>query len=109
MTFCIIVEGRSDKLHVQSVLAEEAVIICTNGTISEDMLLNLLEPYEHLDFITLFDTDKNGEKLRKLMRRCYPEALQLVIPAEYIEVAETPIEIIKQLLSEIDVAVKDEK
>ena len=105
MTFCIIVEGRSDKLHVQSVLAEEAIIVCTNGTISEDGLLSLLEPYEHLDFITLFDADKNGEKLRKLMRRCYSEATQLVIPAEYIEVAETPIETVKQLLKQADISV----
>ena len=104
MTVCIIVEGRSDKLHVQSVL-EEATVICTNGTISEDALLTLLEPYEQLEFITLFDADKSGEKLRKLMRRCYPEAMQLVIPAEYGEVAETPIEIIKQLLRQADISV----
>lgn len=106
MNFCIIVEGRSDKLHVQSVLAEEAVIVCTNGTISEDAFLTLLEPYEQLDFVTLFDADKNGEKLRKLMRRCYPEALQLLIPAEYIEVAETPTEHIKQLLRQVNISVK---
>lgn len=105
MRFCIIVEGRSDKVHVQSVLAEPATIICTNGTISEDALLMLLEPYEHLDFITLFDADKNGDKLRQLMRRIYPEAVQLVIPAEYIEVAETPTEIMKHLLKQADVSV----
>lgn len=105
MTICIIVEGRSDKLHVECALAEEASIVCTNGTISEVALLELLEPYEALDFITLFDVDKSGEKLRKLMRRCYPEALQLVIPEQYVEVAEAPLEIIKQLLKEAGVAV----
>lgn len=106
VTVCIIVEGRSDKLHVQPFV--EATIVCTNGTISEEALLALLEPYEHLDFVTLFDADKNGEKLRKLMRRCYPEAVQLVIPKEYVEVAETPLEIIKQLLCGAKIAVKDE-
>ncbi|MER1986910.1 MAG: toprim domain-containing protein [Solibacillus sp.] len=105
MNFCIIVEGRSDKLHVQPLVGEQATIICTNGTISEDALLALLESYEHLNFITLFDADKNGEKLRKLMRRCYPEATQLVIPAEYIEVAETPTETIKKLLKQTDLSV----
>lgn len=106
MTICIIVEGRSDKLHVEPLLAEQAIIVCTNGTISEDALIQLVAPYEHLDFITLFDADKNGEKLRKLMKRCYSDATQLKIPEQYIEVATTPAPILKQLLKQANVLVK---
>ena len=43
---CIIVEGRSDKLKITSLLAEQVLILCTNGTIDEEALLELLEPYE---------------------------------------------------------------
>ncbi|MEK4230518.1 toprim domain-containing protein [Solibacillus sp. FSL H8-0538] len=95
---CIIVEGRSDKLKIIPLLAENATILCTNGTISEEDLITLIEPYEHCDLYTMFDADKNGEKLRKLMKRCYSDAIQLVIPKQYIEVAETPSAILLQLL-----------
>lgn len=106
MRICIIVEGRSDKLRVEPLLAEAAIVMCTNGTISEDALIELLAPYEQLDFITLFDADKNGEKLRKLMKRCYSDTVQLTIPTEYVEVAETPAPILQQLLRQARVAVK---
>lgn len=103
---CIIVEGRSDKLKIKQVLAENAMILCTNGTISEDDLLQLLEPYEMHTLITMFDADKNGQKLRQLMNRIYPEAIQLIIPVEYIEVAETPVHIIRKLLKQIKIQTK---
>lgn len=95
---CFIVEGKSDKQKLKHILPEHAIILCTNGTISEDDLLNLVEPFEMHEFVTLFDADKNGEKLRKLMNRIYPEATQLKIPSEYKEVAETPEHIIRTLL-----------
>jgi toprim domain protein len=107
MEKCIIVEGRSDKLKIAPLLADPIPILCTNGTISEDDLLALVEPYEHCELITLFDADKNGEKLRKLMKRCYSDAQQLVIPKQYIEVAETPSPILVELLQQVDIAVID--
>lgn len=106
MSLCIVVEGLSDKIKVAPLLAEPAIILCTNGTISEEGLLELLAPYETHDIVTLFDADKNGEKLRKLMQRCFSEAQQLIIPYEYIEVAETPAVIVKELLQQAQIAVK---
>ncbi|MEO4054392.1 toprim domain-containing protein [Solibacillus sp. CAU 1738] len=103
---CIIVEGRSDKLKLEQVLAQEAVILCTNGTISEDALLELLEPYEYLDFYTLFDADKSGDKLRKLMKSVYSDAVQLEIPKQYLEVANTPKEVLAVLLNELKIKTK---
>lgn len=102
---CIIVEGRSDKLKIAPLLAEDATILCTNGTISEDALLTIVEPFEHAELYTLFDADKNGEKLRKLMKRCYSHAVQLIIPKQYIEVAETPKIVLIELLEEAKFAV----
>ena len=46
----------------------------------------------------MFDADKNGEKLRKLMNRTYSEAQHIIIPTEYREVAETPAAILVKLL-----------
>ena len=93
-----IVEGKSDKQKLEQLLNHNVPIICTNGTIDEEDLLELLERYEIYDFVTLFDADKNGDKLRKVMKRVYPEAKQLQIPKQYKEVAETPIGILLDLL-----------
>jgi len=97
---CIIVEGRSDKLNIAPIFAENVKIICTNGTISEDALLDLLEPFEECKFYTLFDADKSGEKLRKLTKRIYSEAVHLFIPRTYIEVANAPKKVLANLLNE---------
>ena len=100
MDKCIIVEGRSDKLKIAPLLAEPVTILCTNGTISEDDLIDLVSPYEHYELVTMFDADRNGEKLRKLMSRTYSEAQHLLIPIEYREVAETPAHILVKLLKD---------
>ncbi|AWE08468.1 hypothetical protein DCE79_14315 [Lysinibacillus sp. 2017] len=107
MNKCIIVEGRSDKLKVAPLLAEPVVILCTNGTISEDGLIDLLSVYEHYEMVTMFDADRNGEKLRKLMRRTYSEAQHVIIPEVYREVAETPASVLVQLLKEAKFSVQE--
>lgn len=96
---CIIVEGRSDKLKLAPIFAEDVTIICTNGTISEDALLDLIEPFEECKLYTLFDADQSGEKLRRLTKRIYSEAVHLCIPRTYIEVANAPSKVLAQLLN----------
>ena len=93
-----IVEGKSDKQKLEQILNNNVSILCTNGTIDEEDLLDLLEHYEQYDFVTFFDADKNGNKLRKVMNRIYPEAIQLQIPKQFKEVAETPIAVLHDLL-----------
>lgn len=107
LDLCFIVEGKSDKEKVKPIVPNDAIILCTNGTISEDDLLELVEPYEMYELFTLFDADKNGEKLRKLMRKVYPEAIQIEIPINYKEVAETPTHILKDLLKKQKIKVND--
>lgn len=97
---CIVVEGRSDKLKIAPLFVESVMILCTNGTISEDELIVLLTPYEHYEIVTMFDADKNGEKLRQLMKRTYSEARHIIIPKQYIEVAKTPAPFLSELLKQ---------
>ncbi|MGN7477534.1 toprim domain-containing protein [Solibacillus silvestris] len=104
---CIVVEGRADKMRLVPILAEEVDIICTNGTISEVDLIDLLEDYEQHEIVTMFDADKNGEKLRKIMKRAYPEAKQLIIPHKYVEVEKTPAAILRNLLIQSKFLVKE--
>ena len=107
LDLCFIVEGKSDKEKIKPLVPIDAIILCTNGTISEDDLLELVEPYDMYELITLFDADKNGEKLRKLIRKVYPEATQIEIPMNYKEVAETPTHILKDLLKKQKIKVND--
>jgi len=97
---CIIVEGRSDMLKLAPILAEDVKIVCTNGTISEEALLELIEPYEECQLYTFFDADQSGEKLRKLMKRIYSEATHLNAPRTYMDVANAPRQVLAQLLKE---------
>ncbi|WP_332649036.1 toprim domain-containing protein [Lysinibacillus sp. 54212] len=95
---CIIVEGRSDKLKIAPLFAEDVAIVCTNGTVDEEVLIDIIEPFEQCDLFTLFDADKSGDRLRKTMKRCYSEATQLTIPKQYLEVAKTPADILTEIL-----------
>lgn len=97
---CIIVEGRSDMLKLAPIFAEDVQIVCTNGTISEEALLELIEPFEECKLYTFFDADKAGEKLRSLTKRIYSEAVHLLIPRTYMEVANAPSKVLAQRLRE---------
>jgi toprim domain protein len=86
----IIVEGRSDKKKVESIISEPITIICTNGTISTSKLDELIDELYNKDVYILVDADDAGEKLRKQFRREFPEAEHLYIDKMYREVATAP-------------------
>lgn len=87
----IIVEGVSDKKRVQLVLNENVEIKCTNGTISQDKLDQLVEDLEKREVYIFFDADDSGEKMRKRFKRELPNARHLYINKMYREVASTPL------------------
>lgn len=87
----IIVEGVSDKKRVQLVLNENVEIKCTNGTISQDKLDQLVEDLEKREVYIFFDADDSGEKMRKRFKRELPKARHLYINKMYREVASTPL------------------
>ena len=101
----IVVEGLSDKTRIAPLIAEPVTILCTNGTVSASRLEELLLPYEDLDIIVLVDADKSGEKLRKLVKREFPEARHFYINRSYKEVATTPIRILLDVLISANVQV----
>ncbi|MDN3019832.1 toprim domain-containing protein [Paenibacillus sp. BSR1-1] len=87
----LIVEGKSDKNKVKSILKEHVEIICTNGTISLTKLDELIEFLEDKDVYILVDADEAGEKLRKQFKREFPHAEHLYIDRMYREVATAPV------------------
>jgi toprim domain protein len=87
----LIVEGKSDKKKVKSIVKEPVEIICTNGTISLTKLDELIEFLEDKDVYILVDADEAGEKLRKQFRREFPQAEHLYIDRMYREVATAPV------------------
>ena len=99
---CIVVEGRSDMLKLKSLLKENVLIVYTNGTVDEEAMIDLLEQYDYDDLYCFFDRDKSGDKLRKVMKRAYSEAVHMHLPAPYIEVANTPAHLLKEILKQND-------
>ena len=87
----LIVEGKSDKNKVKKIVNETVEIICTNGTISITKLDELIEFLEDKDVYILVDADFSGEKLRKQLKREFPQAEHLYIDRMYREVATAPV------------------
>lgn len=87
----LIVEGKSDKKKVKSILKEPMDIICTNGTISITKLDELIDSLEDKEVYILVDADEAGEKLRKQLKREFPKAEHLYIDRMYREVATAPV------------------
>ncbi|MCY9374141.1 toprim domain-containing protein [Bacillus sp. T17B1] len=86
----MIVEGKTDKEKIESVLNEPVRIICTNGTISQLKLEELADELYDKDVYILVDADESGEKLRKQLKREFNEACHLYIDRAYKEVAAAP-------------------
>ncbi|WP_342598739.1 hypothetical protein MHB48_14825 [Psychrobacillus sp. FSL H8-0483] len=104
----ILVEGRSDKLHLLTLLDESPEIICTNGTISNVKLEEILNPYVGLPIYAFLDSDKSGEQIRSIVRKEYPEAIHLYTNPMYCEVANTPFKVLASILKSVNIKVKKE-
>lgn len=87
----LIVEGKSDKNKVKSILKEPVEIVCTNGTISMTKLDELIDFLEDKEVYILVDADDAGDKLRKRLKREFPNAEHLYIDRMYREVATAPV------------------
>jgi len=94
----IIVEGISDKKKIASIIKEPVEIICTNGTISNSRIDELIEELYNKEVFILVDSDEAGEKLRKRFKREFPEAEHLYIDKMYREVAAAPKQHIASVL-----------
>ncbi|WP_010532205.1 toprim domain-containing protein [Lentibacillus jeotgali] len=88
----IIVEGLTDKKQIKKVIAEDAEIICTNGTLGVEKFDELLEDYDldNRDVYILVDEDSPGIRLRNQLSRELPHAEHIYVSSEYREVATTP-------------------
>lgn len=102
----IIVEGTSDKKRVQPVLNQNVEIMCTNGTISQEKLDQLVEEIEDREVYIFFDADESGEKLRKRFKRELPNAKHIYINRMYREVASAPLYHLASVLLAADIDVK---
>lgn len=105
----IIVEGRSDKKKIESIIREPVEIICTNGTISRAKLDEWSDQLYNKEVFILVDADEAGERLRRQLRREFPQAAHLYIDRMYREVAAAPTQHIATVLlsANIDVHAED--
>lgn len=94
----ILVEGKTDKQALILAGLKKEDIICTYGTISFERLEQLIDELEGMDVYFLFDEDDSGDRLRKKFIQAFPNGIIMRIPKEYKEVAETPVDILKQIL-----------
>ncbi|RLQ96558.1 toprim domain-containing protein [Falsibacillus albus] len=104
----IIVEGKTDKSKVKSILNEDIRIICTNGTISLSKLDDLVDDLLEKDVYILVDADDSGEKMRKQFKREFPEAEHIYIDRMYKEVASAPEHHLASVLLGANIDVKTE-
>ena len=71
----------------------------------DEAMIELLDLYDGYELYCFFDRDKSGDKLRKVMKRTFSEATHLHVPSPFIEVANTPPHILKDILKKNHFAV----
>ena len=88
----IIVEGVSDKRHLEKILDEQVNIICTYGTFGVEKFDIMLEEYEldDRDVYIFVDADEPGVELRSQLAQELPHAIHLYVSDEWGEVEVTP-------------------
>ncbi|MFD2830188.1 toprim domain-containing protein [Corticicoccus populi] len=86
----IIVEGKSDKCRVESVIAEPVQIICTFGTMGVSKLDNILDQIAVSDIYILSDADKEGQKIRQWFKKHLSESKHIYIDPKFGAVARCP-------------------
>lgn len=106
----IIVEGKSDKKQIQRLLKEEIDIVCTYGTFGIEKFDAMLEKYalDDREVYIFVDADEPGVTLRKQLTRELPNARQLYIPEEYIEVELTPAIILASILQKNNIQIHEQ-
>ncbi len=96
----MIVEGKTDRDRLQAVLAEDVKILCTYGTYSSNRVEELKEQIDSAADLYIFtDEDESGKKLRKLLQDDFPDAIHLHTTKEFAEVANTPLEVLAEILA----------
>lgn len=98
----IIVEGITDKRQIEPLLSEEVTILCTHGTFAIERFDYLLEEYQldDQDVYIFVDEDESGKILRDELKRELSQATHIYTNSNYKEVAETPKDILAQILLE---------
>ncbi|MUV39158.1 uncharacterized protein JNUCC1_03031 [Lentibacillus sp. JNUCC-1] len=97
----MIVEGLTDKKQVETVLDDDVLVVCTNGTLGVEKFDEMLEEYDldHKEVFILVDEDESGFKLRRQLRHELPHAVHIYVSSEYREVATTPFDILATALA----------
>lgn len=96
----MIVEGKTDRDRLQGILAEPVKILCTYGTYSSGRAEKLKEEIDPAAELFIFtDEDESGKKLRKLLQDDFPDAIHLHTRKEFAEVANTPPEVLAEILA----------
>src|SRR5690625_5097124 len=91
METIIIVEGKTDKEQLETVISENVTIVWTNGTLGVERFDELLQTY-HLDdrrVIILVDEDERGIELRYQLSKELSHAEHIYITSDHKEVATT--------------------
>ncbi|WP_134685730.1 toprim domain-containing protein [Brevibacillus migulae] len=103
----MIVEGKTDRERLRSVLDEPVTILCTYGTFSAERAEELREEIDpEADLYIFTDEDDSGKKLRKLLREEFPDAIHLHTRKEFAEVADTPLDVLAEILERAGFLIK---
>src|SRR5699024_12560647 len=98
----IIVEGKTDKFQIEPILSEDVTILSTQGTFAIERFDYLLDEYQldDHDMYIFVDEDECGMELRREFRHELPQATHLYTNPNFKEVADTPIDVLAQILLE---------
>lgn len=105
----IVVEGKTDKEKLEELIDEQVEIVCTNGTVGTEQMEELIDRLEEKDLYIMVDADDSGNKLRKQLKREFPNAKHLYTKKVHKEVARTPDEELRRVLERAHFHVRPEE
>ena len=86
----IIVEGLSDRNKIKKIIKEPSKLFVQMERFQLTLLEEWVETWFDSDLYILVDADKSGERIRKTLKKEFPNALHLYIDKEFREVASAP-------------------
>ncbi len=95
-TYAVIVEGKNDRYRIQQILPPTIPVYVTYGIPNHARLERLRKEAGLHQVIILTDQDAAGQRIRRLLREVFPDAINIYTKRSYNGVEHTPVEYLTQ-------------
>ena len=96
LPFVVIVEGKNDRHRLQQILSPAVPIYATYGIPGTERLEKLKKEAGHRQVVILTDQDAAGQRIRRMLREVFPDAINIYTKRSYNGVEHTPVDFLAE-------------